>query len=162
MRRWSLLFVAALALFAAACGGSDEASSSTSSACLESAEAYLEALEGPLDDVLVDGITPIGACLPREQEPGKIADVGALMIAAARKLNRQVRQAPLAAPAGQLGYLVGAVKARAEQTGGIHKDLALRVEREALFLPAGQTLPGQFQQRYEYGVAAGRRSVGEE
>jgi hypothetical protein len=55
---------------------------------------------------------------------------------------------------------VGTVEARADATGGIHEDLALRVESAALFLPQDQALPGGFQQRYEEGMAAGREAAG--
>jgi hypothetical protein len=153
-----IALAAALPLAAAGCGGSDEGSS-TPVACLEGPESYLEALRDAPQEALVGGETPIANCLPAEQEAGKIADVGAALVAAATDLNRRARREPLGQVTVELGYLVGTVDARADATGGIHEDLALRVESAALHLPRGQALPGGFQQRYEEGLAAGREAA---
>ncbi len=159
MPRTITIAATGIALALAGCGSGPEPGSSTPTVCIEGPDAYVEALAGAPGEVLVGHTTPIGDCLPREQEAGKIADVGAGMVAAARKLNRRATRDQLGEPTVQLGYLVGVVKARAAQTGGIHDDLALRVEREALFIPQRQALPGGFQQRFEQGLAAGRKSV---
>jgi len=159
MRRTSRIIATGLVLALAGCGSDSESASSTSTACLEGAEAYVEALAGAPGEVLVDDTTPLDDCLPREQEAGEIAGVGEGLVAAATELNEQAVRDPLGEATVQLGYLVGVVTARAEQTGGIHEELARRVEREALFIPPDRALPGGFQQRYEEGLAAGRGSV---
>lgn len=159
MRRGIIALAAALPLATLGCGGSD-GGAATPVACLEGPESYLEALRDAPQEALVGGETPIADCLPAEQEAGKIADVGAALVAAATDLNRSARREPLGEPSVQLGYLVGTVQARADATGGIHEDLALRVESAALFLPQDQALPGGFQQRYEEGMAAGGEAAG--
>jgi hypothetical protein len=144
------------ALLAPAGCGEDEAEA-TPAACLAGADTYVEALQAAPGAVALDG-TPLADCLTEEQGPGQIADVGQAMIAAATELNEEVRREPLGEAGVQLGYLVGAVEARAEETGGIHRDLALNVESAATFLPKDELLPAGFQQRYEEGLAAGRDS----
>jgi hypothetical protein len=159
MRRGIIALAAALPLATAGCGGS-EGGAATPVACLEGPESYLQALRDAPQEVLVGGETPIADCLPAEQAAGKIADVGAALVAAATDLNRSARREPLGEATVELGYLVGTVEARADATGGIHEDLTLRVESAALFLPTEQALPGGFQQRYEEGMAAGREAAG--
>jgi len=153
---------ASLALFLglgllAGCGSGDD-DSATPEACLGGADAFVDALADAPDEVLVDG-TPLGECLADDQEIGQIAEVGEGLVAAATELGRRARRDPLGEPTVQLGYLVGTVEARAETTGGIHEDLALRVESAALFLPEDEILPGGFAQRYEEGLAAGRENA---
>lgn len=159
MGRTTTIIAAGLSLLLAGCGSDAASGSSTPTACIEGADAYLDALAGAPDEVIVGDTTPLGDCLPREQPASKIADVGEGLVAAATELNRQALRDPLGDATLQLGYLVGVVQARAEQTGGIHEDLALRVESEALFIPRRKALPGGFQQRYEEGLAAGREST---
>jgi len=155
MRRRLVHLGVALGLVLAGCGDDDEPV--TPAACLGGADAYLGALANAPDAVTLDG-TPIGACLTEEQPAGQIATVGEAMVAAATELNDRARSRPLGEPPVQLGYLVGAVRSRAEQTAGIHEDLARRVESAAAFLPGDQVLPGGYQQRYEEGLTAGRAS----
>jgi hypothetical protein len=145
-----------MSLLAVAGCGEDEAEA-TPAACLAGANAYVEALQAAPGAVTLDG-TPLADCLTEEQGAGQIATVGEAMIAAATELNEQARRQPLGEAGVQLGYLVGAIEARAEETGGIHRDLALNVESAATFLPDDELLPGGFQQRYEEGLAAGRAS----
>ncbi len=145
-----------LCALAAGCGSSDEAPA-TPAACLDGPQAYVDALRAAPGEVALDG-TPISDCLSEEQASGALAEVGGAMIGAARTLNEEAREEPLGDPPVQLGYLVGAVEARAEETGGIHQDLALNLDSEATFVPKGELLPGGFQQRYEEGLAAGRDS----
>ena len=150
------LAIAACALVLAGCGS--DSSPATATECLADPEAFVTALEAAPGEVEVDGV-PIADCLTEGQEAGALSEVGGAMIAAARTLNEQAREEPLGERAVQLGYLVGAVEARAEETGGIHRDLALNLEAEATFIPGDELLPGGFQQRYEEGLAAGRASV---
>lgn len=146
----------AVALAVAGCG-SDEPGA-TPAACLAGPQGYLDALEAAPQEVSLDG-TPISDCLTDEQAAGQIADVGEAMVGAATQLNDEARKQPLGSSTVQLGFLVGAVRERAKQTGGIHTDLARRVETAATYIPSTDVLAGGFQQRYEEGVAAGRESV---
>jgi len=148
----------ASAVFAlAGCGGSAD-EMTTPAACLTGPGAYVAALADAPDEVLIDGTTPIGDCLPDEQEAGQIASVGEALVAAATELNDQARRRPQGEATVRLGYLAGAVQAAAERSSGIHEDLARRVENAALYIPSDQLLPAAFQQRYEEGLAAGRAS----
>jgi hypothetical protein len=146
----------AVALALAGCGSDN--SPATASACLDGGEAFAAALAAAPGEVELDG-TPLADCLTDGQQAGALAEVGAGMIDAARTLNPEARKEPLGDAPVQLGYLVGAVDARAEETGGIHRDLAINLEAEATFIPGDKVLPGGFQQRYEEGLAAGRDSV---
>jgi hypothetical protein len=154
MKRGGTCLFACLAIVLAGCGSSDD-EPSTPSACLDGAEAYVEALADAPDEVLVGGETPISDCLPDGQPAGEQSDVGEAMVAAATELNDQARKAPQGEVPVRLGYLVGAVQAAAESSSGIHEDLALRVESAATFIPSDDLLPAGFQQRYEEGIAAG-------
>src|SRR5215210_2441535 len=137
--------------------GDDAGDNATPAACLAGANGYLEALEAAPKKASLDG-TAIADCLPDEQSPGQIANVGKAMVAAANQLNTEARKQPLGDSTVQLGYLVGVVRERAQETGGIHTDLARRVESAATYIPSTDTLAGGFQQRYEEGIAAGRAS----
>ena len=159
MRSGLVMSAAILGLTLAGCGSEDD-EAVTAAGCLQDADAYVEALESAPGEVTLDG-TSLGDCLTTEQQPGAISEVGKSMVDAATELNARARREPLGEPAVQLGYLVGVVQARAEETGGIHSDLAHRVESAALFIPKDDLLPGCFQQRYEEGLAAGRESVSE-
>ncbi len=155
MRRGTLSALAGLLVVAAGCGASEEITA-TPAACLEGPDPYLKALAAAPEEVLLAGETPISGCLPDEQEAGQIATVGEAMVAAATELNRRARRAPQGEVTVQLGYLVGAVEATAEGTGGIHEDLFLRVESAARFIPKDELVAAAFQQRYEEGLASAR------
>jgi hypothetical protein len=137
----------------AACG-SDE-SPSTPTACIAPASAYLEALEAAPDPVRLEGTTPISDCLVEEQEAGALQQVGEAMVAAATELNRRALRGDPASVT-QLGYLVGAAEAGAEETGGIHRDLVLRLGSAALFAGDSGELSPRFQRDYDHGFDAGR------
>jgi hypothetical protein len=138
----------AVALGLGACGSSDPPE--TPSACLAPASAYLGALEAAPDPVELDGTTPISGCLVEEQAAGPLTEVGGAMVEAATELNHRTRRGDARA-ATELGYLVGAVDEGASSTGGIHRDLVLRVESAA-----GYALPPGLQRDYDHGLAAGR------
>jgi hypothetical protein len=152
MGRTITILAVALALGAAGCG--DDETESTPVGCLQGPDAYIEGLDAAPDEVLV-GETPLGDCLAEEQGGGQIAEVGGAILAAAEQLNQEARRRPLGDAPVQLGYLVGVVESRAQETGGIHRDLALNVESAATFIPNEEVLPGGFQQRYEEGLSAG-------
>jgi hypothetical protein len=148
------VLLTALTLVAAGCGDGD-AETATPAACLGGSDAFVKALAGPPDEVLVGGTTPIADCLPEEQSGGQLANVGEAIVAAATELNEEARRAPQGDAPLQLGYLVGTVQTAAEGTGGIHADLARRVESAARFVPKGEPVAAAFQQRYAEGLAAG-------
>ena len=158
MRRGTLgAALAAIALLAAGCGD-DDSQTATPTACMGGQQAFTEALADAPGEVLVDGTTPIGDCLPDEQSAGQQANVGEALVATATELNGEARQEPQSEAPVELGYLVGAVRAAAEGTAGIHEDLARRVESAALFVPKGDLVAAAFQQGYEEGLAAGRET----
>jgi hypothetical protein len=155
MRRMAIIAAGcAAALGLAACGSED--TPETPSACIAPASAYLSALAGAPDPVRLDGTTPISDCLVEEQAAGPLTEVGGSMVEAATELNRLTRRGDARA-ATELGYLVGAVDEGASSTGGIHRDLVLRVESAAGYGGAsGGGLPPGLQRDYDHGFAAGR------
>jgi hypothetical protein len=152
----SILAALAAAAALAGCGSSEPPE--TPSACRAPASAYLSALEAAPGDVRLEGTTPISGCLVEEQEAGALAEVGKAMVAAATELNRRVLHGASRQTAVELGYLVGAVEARASQTGGIHHDLELRIESAARYAgPQGDSLPPGFEAAFDEGQAAATR-----
>jgi hypothetical protein len=148
--------VAGLAAVAiASCGGDDPPD--TPVACVDGPQAYLAALEAAPGDVRLAGTTPISDCLVEEQEPGAQAQVGESIIAAATQLNRDVRRDPDGPKTERLGYLVGAVQEGAAQTGGIHRDLVLRLDNAARYAgPDGETFGAGFERAFGEGYTAGQ------
>jgi hypothetical protein len=145
----------ALAALALSACGSDEPAA-TPVACLGSAESYLAALEEAPGEVRLEGETPISACLGEEQEPGALATVGESAVAAASELNRSVRREFDPRTALRLGYLVGAFEQGAETTGGIHRDLVLRLNAAARFSEGDEQLGAAFERAFGEGYAAGQ------
>jgi hypothetical protein len=139
----------------ASCGASEPPD--TPVACLAPSSAYLSALEVAPGQVRLDGTTPISACLVEEQPAGPLTEVGESMVAAATELNRQALRGEAAGQsATELGYLVGAAEQGASGTGGIHRDLVLRLESAARYGGAsGDALPDGFQANYDRGYDAG-------
>ena len=106
--------------------------------------------------MLLGGETPISECLVSGQSPAELADAGESMIAAATELNAAARRDPAGDDSVRLGYLVGAVRQGAADTGGIHADLVRRLEAAARFAPEGERLPVSFERAYGEGYAAGQ------
>jgi hypothetical protein len=150
---------AAVALCVAAVGcGSDDASSASPIACTGGANAFITALKGAPDAVLLDGQTPISECLPAEQGAGDLADVGQGIVGAATELNKQSQDDPGGQATVELGYLVGAVEQGSQTTAGIHQDLVRRLESAASFVPGGGDPDPAFEGAYEKGYAAGQET----
>lgn len=147
--------LAATGLLALAACGSD-GPSPTPVACLAPAGAYLAALEQAPGEVRLDREVAIADCLTEEQQPGALASVGQSTVAAATELNRQVRRRPDADAALRLGYLVGAIEQGAESTGGIHRDLILRLNAAARFPGDDAQLGAAFERAFGQGYAAAR------
>lgn len=138
--------------------GSDEPPD-TAVACLAPAAAYLTALEQAPGEVRLEGATAISDCLTEEQEPGQLASIGESVIAAATRLNGEVRGDSDPETALRLGYLVGAVEQGAESTGGIHEDLVLRLNAAARFTGEGERpLDAAFERAFGEGYAAAQQN----
>ena len=145
--------IAALAL--AACGSNDPPETPT--ACLAPPSTYLEALRAAPGQVRLSGETPISACLVEEQGPGQLATVGRTLVGAATELNREARRGGDRQAIVRLGYLVGAVDTGAATTGGIHRDLQLRLNSAARFTPRGEKPFGAaFERSFGEGYAAAK------
>jgi hypothetical protein len=145
------LALAAAAVVVAGCGHKEE---TTPVACLEGSKAYLKALADAPGEVLLGGETTIGECLPENQDGGSLAGVGEAMIEAATALNAEAREIGGVEQATELGYLIGAVEQRAEETDGIHANLVQRLVVAARFAPDKQPLSGEFRQAYATGFDA--------
>ncbi len=136
--------------------GSDEPPQ-TPVACLGPPSAYLSALEAVPGEVLLEGTTPIGACLVDEQPSGSLQSVGQAMIGAATELNAQIRRHPDPETVTRLGYLVGAVQEAAAGTGGVHADLVLRLDAAARFTgERGRPFSAAFERAFGEGYSAGQ------
>jgi hypothetical protein len=151
--RWPAAIPLALAaILAAGCGSVSEA---TPVACLEGPGAFLHALRGVPGEATLGGRTPISGCLPRNQQAGQLADVGAAMLIATTRLNAEARGEPGGAANLRLGYLLGAVQRGAARTGGIHAELVRRLAAAARYSPEGRPLPLGFLRAYRHGYDAG-------
>jgi hypothetical protein len=151
-----LALVVLLAVFAAGCGRS--ASDPTPVACLDTASAYLAALEGAPAHVRLSGDTPISDCLAENQQEGELATVGEALVGAATALDAEARAEPGGSANLQLGYLVGAAQQGADGTNGIHTELLRRLTVAARYAPGREPLPPAFYRVYRTGYAAGKRS----
>ena len=152
MRCLVALCVVALVACAIGCGKADD---STPVACLEGSEAYLRALKAAPGEVTLDGETPIGDCLVENQKGGELATVGTAMVDAATQLNAEARAEPGGEANLQLGYLLGAAEHGAEETEGIHAELARRLSAAARYSPDNGPLPPAFLRTYREGFDAG-------
>lgn len=157
--RKSIAFAfAALALLLAAltAAGCEREQPTTPTACREGTDAFLAALDAAPDAVvLADGETRISDCLVRGQEGGPLAEAGGAMVEAATRLNAEARRRPGGPAALKLGYLLGAARLGAEDTGGIHTDLIRRLEAAAYLSPGARPLAARIESALEAGVAAG-------
>lgn len=145
----------AVATLAPGCGSDDPPT--TPAACLAPASDYLEALAAAPGEVRLGGETPISACLVADQAPGPLQTVGRSVIDAAGDLNAEVRRSGDEAATVQLGYLVGAIQEGAAATGGIHRDLVLRLDAAARFTgPGGDPFGAAFERSFGEGYAAGQ------
>ena len=109
----------------------------TPAACLAPPAAYLEALQSAPAEVRLGGATPISACLVADQASGALQTVGKSVV--------------------ELGYLVGAVQEGASATGGVHRDLVLRLDSAARYAgPGGEPFGAAFERSFGEGYAAGQ------
>lgn len=147
------ILLSLLALAAAGCGRSREAS--TPSACLGGAGAYATALTRAPGPVRLAGGVPISDCLSENQAGGELATVGEALVKTATRLNAEARAEPGGVANLRLGYLLGAAQRGAADTEGIHTELIRRLTVAARFSPEGPLPPG-FLAAYRRGYDAGR------
>lgn len=121
------LLAAGAVVTAAGCSTSDE--SGVPASCRATGEAVQRALASAPEPVTLDG-TKISDCFARGSESGELQTIGFAFTEAAAELSREARQRPESEAALELGYLVGAVRAGADRTQGIHDELLRRVEQE--------------------------------
>jgi hypothetical protein len=152
--RWpAIVLSCTLALsIAAGCGKTDDA---TPVACLDGADAYLEALGDAPGEVRLSGEVPLSECLAQNQAGGDLATVGGAMLTAATKLSAEARAQPGGAANVRLGYLLGAAQRGAERTEGIHAELIRRLSAAARYSPDNRPLPPRFLRVYGEGFDAG-------
>ena len=151
----AILAATAAILAVAGCGASSDR---TPAACLDGANAYIDALQGAPGKVRLGGEIPIGDCLPENQKSGDLATVGATLVTVATRLNAEARTNPGSSANLQLGYLLGATRDRAERTGGIHDELLRRLAAAARYSPRGHPLPLRFLSTFRLGEDAGYTS----
>lgn len=160
MKRSIITLLAAGSLGLSACGSSDPDPVPT--ACTQGPGAYLEAVEGAPDEVLLDGSVPISDCLAPEQSSGELNAVAEGAIPAATRLNAEVQRRPgsraAARAATRLGYLVGALEEGASDTAGIHTDLIRRINSAARFSDDPEGLGAEFERAYGAAYQAAREA----
>lgn len=152
-RPLAVALVALVALVAFASCGSEDAA--TPAPCLDGPGRFLAALEAAPDgEILVGGRAKIGDCLIDGQPGAELSEVARGLVRAATELNRAAQDDPGGRATAQLGYLVGAVQDKAATTGGIHRDLVLRLDSAARFSPGDAGLPVEFERAFGRGYAA--------
>jgi hypothetical protein len=159
VRTIPLLLALAASLVLTACGSSDRDGGETPLACTTDPQVYLDALDTAPDSVLIDGETPISACVVPDQSAADLSDLGTALVKAASQLNSEAREDPDGEAAVQLGYLVGSVEEGASETQGLHADLVLRLNSAARY--AGEkdgALPASFERAFGAGYAAAREA----
>lgn len=119
-------------------------------ACHASSDAVRTALSDAPDEVRVDG-EAISGCVRQAIEAGELEVVGTAYVEAAEELAREAGADPGSPATVRLGYLVGAVRGAAEETGGLHDELRRRVE-QAVSAEVGHSAG------FERGERAGRES----
>lgn len=144
--------IALAALVALASCGSENPE--TPRACLQGPAAFREALAKTPGPVELPGGVRISGCLVQNQSGGELATVGGALVRVATELNAQGRAHPSGPAPYRLGYLVGAVRTAAAETGGVHAELARRLSSAAGFAGSGK-LPRSFRRAYARGMQAG-------
>jgi hypothetical protein len=141
----------------AALAGCGSENPETPQACLQGPAAFRAALAKAPAQVQLPGGEQISDCLVQNQAAGDLANVGGALVPIATELNAQGRSSPTGPAPYELGYLVGAVRRAAADTGGIHSELTRRLESAAGFASGGR-LPPAFRRAYARGLQAGLAS----
>jgi hypothetical protein len=146
-RRPALALAAALAL-AGGCGADERAPLPVACARPEAVTAALAAAPRPVR--LPDG-TRLSDCVRDARADGDQQAIGVSFTGAADRLGQELAASDGAAL--RLGYLVGAARAGADDTNGVHDELLFRLGQAA---GVGGP-PAARRAAYERGRAAGRR-----
>lgn len=151
-RRSPVRSVARLAVLAAtlATGCSTGEAPDAPLSCQATTASLERALGDAPDPVTLRG-TPISSCFTRAGDSGEIQSIGFPITEATSNLAREARERPEGESALELGYLVGAVRAGAGRTQGIHDELLRRVEQELAGVDTGSAA-------FREGERAGRES----
>ena len=142
------------ALLLAGCGKSEQTQVAPI-ACLSGPDAYLTALEGAPDRVLLKGGTEISKCITPRQSGGEMATIGSDLVAATTTLNARALADPSGPWSLRAGYLVGAVEKAAWASNGIHTDLIRRLDVAVNYVPPG-TSRSILEPGLDQGLEAGR------
>jgi hypothetical protein len=142
-RRWSLLGCVAVASLGACGAGDDEP---LAASCTDRAQVERALATAPEPVVLPDG-TRLSACIRQAASPADLQNLGVSLTAVAEALEADP------ARAGQLGYLIGAVRKGLTETSGQGAELGRRLERSGAGV---RDAPAQVE--LAEGVRAGERS----
>lgn len=126
------------AVLAAACAGavavtscSTEEESSIPIECRTTPQRVERSLARAPDPVTLSGV-PISECFARAGQQADMQAVGLAFTGAAAGLAERARDRPGGDALLRLGYLVAAVRKGTETGGGIHDELARRLEQELI------------------------------
>lgn len=162
------LLLPTFALMGSGCGKDEP--TRTPVACESGTESWHEALLRR-EPRLLEGETPISACLPADQTAADQETVGRIATEVASELSRHLqREVPRLeltvdraygpGPTGYaeaLGYLVGSLERGADKSQGIHATLVNRVEAAASNRLDGypEVVRKSWQEGYEAGLESG-------
>lgn len=147
----SLAAFVLLALALASCGDSTP---QLDGACTESPAAIERALRRAPRPVALTTGTRLSQCVSAARSDGELQTLGLTLTRTADALARRAEEGDQQA-ALALGYLVGAARRGAADTGGIHAELQRRLERAGAFLDeAGAAIAAAL----DRGVRAGTRT----
>ena len=152
MRALIGILVASIAVIAAGCGGTSDA---TPVACLDGPGAYVGALGDAPGEVRLSGEVPISDCLAKNQNGGDLAAVGTAMVSAATELNAEARADPGGAANLQLGYLLGAAQRGGRRDRRHPRRADPPPRRRRPLQPRQPPLSPQFLRTYRRGYDAG-------
>jgi hypothetical protein len=130
-RRPPLTRAAAVAIVAGAtaCAGCSTEEEQVPIGCSADPGDVREALSSAPAPVRLGGAR-LSECLGSSGQAADLQTVGFAFTDVAADLADEARDDPSGPEATQLGYLVGAVRERAGQTGGLHDELRRRLEQE--------------------------------
>ncbi|MGI8844940.1 MAG: hypothetical protein ACR2HC_01985 [Thermoleophilaceae bacterium] len=103
-------------------------------ACREGPDAVVKALGAAPKRVTLDG-TSLSSCLRQAGRNGnsaELTELGTGYVEAASRLAREAERRPGGREAGQLGYLMGAIRSVSATTQGTSTELVRRIENEVV------------------------------
>jgi hypothetical protein len=140
----------AVALAAAGLSGCAREAPALPLACTEGPDSVRAALASAPARVQLGGVR-ISDCVRDAGDAGEVQAVGASLLGAAAVLADEARSAPGGDAELRLGYLVGAARAGAADSQGIHDEMVRRLEQELLAVDPRSPA-------FRSGEQAGRRS----